>query len=142
MRKSPGLRSPHCHPSHSDRGDGDISAGACLGLLTTSCYLVVATIQLLRLCLDHPALKDSHCHMKYSKSLYVCLLVFIITNITLQLGLWYRGGGPLRSDWGMGQKCTRECSEHCGQIQSVWPGGVPALLEPETMGPRLLQLYQ
>ena len=72
----------------------------------------------------------------------VSLLVIIITNITLQECLWYRGGGSLRGDWWRGQECTRGCSGHCGQVQPVWPGGLSALLEPETTLARLLQLYQ
>ena len=33
-------------------------------------------------------------------------------------------------------------SEHCRQVLPVWPGGLPALIEHETILPRLLQLYQ
>merc|ERR1712079_384020 len=62
VRGSPGLRSPFSPPSHSDSGDRTTSVGA--SQLIKSCYLVASGLALkllLRLCLDPPAQKDSHC---------------------------------------------------------------------------------
>ena len=115
VKRTAGLRSPLSPPSHSHSRELNTSAGVFLAMKGRSCSWAVSTLPLPpRSSLAPPALPALICHIEQGKGLY--LYVVIITNMTLQLCLWYRAWGKLRCDWWMGRECTRAGSGNCGQL--------------------------